>query len=88
MTEKKTYCMPCCQALGSSAHKLESSFLLLKDRGSLFKPTESVITVCEETEKCFQRMTVTDGKLRHCKGIVDGIAVYCVAKCYVFSVLV
>ena len=68
--------MPCCQALGSSAHKPESSFLLLKDRGSLFKPTESVINVCEETENCFQRMMkVTDGKLPHCKGIVDAIAV-------------
>ncbi len=75
MTEKKTYCMPCCQALGSSAHKPESSFLLVKDRGSIFKPTKSVITVCEETE-CFQWiMKVTDGKLPHCKGIVDAIAV-------------
>ncbi|CAB4043596.1 Hypothetical predicted protein, partial [Paramuricea clavata] len=78
MTEKKTYCMPCCQALGSSsAHEPESSCLLLKDRSSLFKPTEGVITVCEETEKCFQRMMkVADGKLPHCKSIVDAIAVY------------
>ena len=73
--EKKTLCMPCCQALGSATHKPESSFLQLKDRGGLFKPTESVITVCEESEKCFQRMMkVTDGHLPQCKGINDAIA--------------
>ena len=48
----------------------------MKDRGKLFKPTHSVIKVCEETEKCFQRMlTSTGGKLPQCKGISDAIGV-------------
>ena len=56
--------------------KPESSFLQLKDRGSLFKPSESVICICEETDKCFQRMLkVTDGNLPHCKGVADAIAI-------------
>ena len=75
MTEKKISCMPCCKALGSAMHTAESSFLKLKDRGYLFKPTTSVLTVCEETKKCFQRMLLsTGGTLPHCMGISDAIA--------------
>ena len=67
--------MPCCKALGSAMHTAESSFLKLKDRGYLFKPTTSVLTVCEETKKCFQRMLLsTGGTLPHCMGISDAIA--------------
>ena len=67
--------MPCCKALGSAMHTAESSFLKLKDRGYLFKPTTSMLTVCEETEKCFQRMLLsTGGTLPHCMGISDAIA--------------
>ena len=74
MAEKKTLCMPCCKALGSAKHQPESTFLKLKDRGNLFKPKQSVITVCEETEKCFQRMMkVSGGSLPHCKGISEAI---------------
>ena len=54
MAEKKILCMPCWKALGSVNYQAESIFLKLKDRGSLFKPTQSVITICEETEKCFE----------------------------------
>ena len=54
----------------------ETEFLQLKDRGGLFKPSKSVIKVCEEAEKCIQRMmAVTNGKLPRCKGIPDTIAV-------------
>ena len=70
MAEKKILCMPCCKALGSVNHQAESIFLKLKDRGSLFKPTQSVITICEETEKCFeQMMKVSGGNLPHCSNI-------------------
>lgn len=41
---------------------------------SLFKPTQSVLTVCEETEKWFQRMLITTKNLPHCKGVTDAIA--------------
>ena len=71
MAEKKILCMPCCKALGSVNHQAESIFLKLKDRGSLFKPTQSVITICEETEKCFERMMkVSGGNLPHCYSCV------------------
>ena len=74
MAEKKILCMPCCKALGSVNHQAESIFLKLKDRGSLFKPTQSVITICEETEKCFERMMkVSGGNLPHCSNISEAI---------------
>lgn len=50
MVEKQLLCM-CCNALGSKN---------LKDRGGL-KPTQSVIKVCEETGKCFDRMLASTG---------------------------
>lgn len=56
MTEKQTICFKCCQALGSRNLEATHSFLRFKDRGGLFKPSESVVTVCEETERKFQRM--------------------------------
>ena len=47
----------------------------------LFKPTSSVIKVCEETEKCFQRMlAVTDGQLPHARGIPDAFVVAVLAS--------
>ena len=74
MAEKKILCMPCCKALGSVNHQAESIFIKLKDRGSLFKPTQSVITICEETEKCFERMMkVSGGNLPHCSNISEAI---------------
>ena len=74
MAEKKILCMPCCKALGSVNHQAESIFLKLKDRGSLFKPTQSVITICEDTEKCFERMMkVFGGNLPHCSNISEAI---------------
>ena len=67
MFVKQTLCTQCCTALGSTKLTTMSSFLKKKDsrknRG-LFKPTQSVITVCEETERRFQPMlTVTGGEL-------------------------
>ena len=55
MVRKRTTCV-CHEAVGSKEHKCESTFLTLKDRGNLFKPAASVISVCTETEKCLQRM--------------------------------
>ncbi|KAG1672898.1 DNA transposase THAP9 [Nymphon striatum] len=59
-----TLCSRCCEALGSQKHATDSSFLKLKDRGGLFKPTQSVIEICKVTEQRFQRMLAsTNGKL-------------------------
>ena len=50
-------------------------FLELKDRGGLVKPRESVVVVCEETERRFQRMLITTkGTLPLSKGIPGGIS--------------
>ena len=75
MVQKKTTCSVCHEAVGSRQHRSESAFLTLKDRGNLFKPAVSVIAVCTETERCFQRMlAATDGRLPQGKGIPDAIA--------------
>lgn len=52
LVEKQLLCMQSCNALGSKN---------LKDRERLFKPTQSVIKVCEEREKCFDRMLASTG---------------------------
>ena len=72
---KRLSCYSCIGALGSRSYFHESNFIKFKDRGNLFKPTKSVIKVCEETEKAVERMlNSTSGKLPHCKGVPDAIA--------------
>lgn len=44
------------RTLGSRTFAARSTFLKLKDMGGLFKPTQSVIKISEETERRFQRM--------------------------------
>lgn len=74
--KKQLLCNESCNVLGSQNQIPTSQFLEFKDRGKLYKPTQSVITVCEESEKCFGRMLATTaGKLPHGKGIPDAIAV-------------
>ena len=53
---KRILCYLCHTALGSTHGPSISTFVTLKDRGSLFKPSKSVVKVCEETEIRFQRM--------------------------------
>ena len=36
-------------------------FLRLKDKGGLVKPSESVVRVCENTERCIQRVLNSNG---------------------------
>ena len=60
MVFKQTLCTQCCTALGSRKFTTMSSFLKKKDRGGLFKPTQSVITICEEIERM---LTATGGEL-------------------------
>eukprot|EP00794_Sanderia_malayensis_P020811 gene20811-22854_t len=74
MVSKQMFCEVCCKALGSKSNNTECAFLKMKDRGGLFKPSASVIDVCQETEKTFQRMIVTTGgELPRAKGIADAI---------------
>ena len=75
MVQKKTTSSACHEAVGSRQHKSESAFLTFKRQGNLFKPAESVIAVCTETERCFQQMlATTKGRLPQGKGIPDAIA--------------
>ena len=70
ITAKHLWCRECCDALGSQQHISLSSFITAKDRGGLFKPSISVIKVCEEAETKFQRMmNATDGHLPKSKGM-------------------
>ena len=61
MTATKNLCKICCDALGSPQHMAHSVFLMNKDRGGLFKPTQSVISICLETETKFRRLLDTTG---------------------------
>ena len=72
---KKNTCRVCHEAVCSKRYKCESAFLTLKDRENLFKPAASVISVCTETEKCFQGMLLsTNGRLPQGEGIPYAIA--------------
>ena len=74
MADKKTHCDVCSKSLGSK-DAASSGLIKLKDRGGLFKPTDSVVTVCQEAERCFMRMLkASGGNLLHCKGVPDAIA--------------
>ena len=76
MVMKHICCFQCSQSLGSKKHRHESRFLQLKDRGGLVKPSRSVVTVCEETEKCFERLLLTTaGDIPRSIGIPEAIAI-------------
>ena len=76
MVTKHILCFQCSQALGSKNHVYTSSFLKLKDRRGVIKPSRSVVMVCEETEKLFQRMLLaTGGELPRSSGIPDAMSV-------------
>ena len=76
MSKRRLACQVCIDALGSTTHPSLTSFLSLKDKGGLFKPTVDVIKICEEVEKCFKRMlAATDGKLPRDIGLGDVIAI-------------
>ena len=75
MAEKQTRCIDCCATIGSRKHSHESTFLKFKDKGGLFKPSQSVIKVCEQAEKSIMRMmNVNNGRLPLSKGIPDATA--------------
>jgi hypothetical protein len=68
IVKRKIRCTDCELALTSDVESVKSAgvntgsdFLLLKNRGGLVKPSVSVIVVCEEAEKCFQRMHAAMG---------------------------
>ena len=74
MMKRQVKCLPCTEALTTQSGKVHK-FVALKDRGGLQKASDSVISVCLETEKCFQRlMKISDGKLPQGLGISAALA--------------
>lgn len=64
MARKKLLCQTCRESLESSTYNNRNSFLQFKNHGGLVKPSKSVEIVCQEVEKCIERMmSVTNGKL-------------------------
>ena len=75
MANRMIICIECCQSLGSKENISEARLIKFLDRGGLFKPTPSVMKVCEETEKSIVRMLIeTNGNLPQVNGITDVIA--------------
>ena len=74
MMRKRLLCMQCIKSLtirNGDVHE----FLALKDNGGLVKPSLSVVSVCLETEKCFQQILKTsNGNLPQGPGICDAVA--------------
>ena len=56
MTAEALKCDTCVASLGSKTHISPPLFLRLKDNGGLFKPTDSVVVVCEWTERKIQHL--------------------------------
>ena len=64
-----------CSGTWFNRSKNPDGFLKFKDRGSLFKPTKSVLLLCLEAEKCFQRLLFsTAGKLPQCRGVQNAVS--------------
>lgn len=92
MVKKKVHCAECQIALmASEVDPIEGSigaqFINLKNRGGLVKPSSSVLTVCEETEKCFQRMYAMVGnnlpQTRHFLPAITNVVLSAVGhKCF------
>ena len=56
--KQTTTCQRCKRALGPTTGKC-SGFLKYKDNGGLAKHSQSVILLCQQAEKCFERMLKT-----------------------------
>ena len=62
MTAKVAKCNTCVASLGSKAEATASTFLKMKDKGGLMKPSASVVHICEVAEKKIQQLLkTTDG---------------------------
>ncbi|KAJ8380408.1 hypothetical protein SKAU_G00011860 [Synaphobranchus kaupii] len=77
---EKVTCMPCSQALTSMEGT--HSFLALKDRGGLQKPSKDMVAVCQATERCFQRLLRRNGgKPPQGSGVTLAVVTQVLADC-------
>ena len=58
---REVECGLSCGALGSTKNATDSSFLKLKDKGGLFKPSKDVVKICEKIEIGFLRLLKCSG---------------------------
>ena len=78
--EQKVTCMPCSHALTSadSVHP----FVTLKNRGGLQKPSPGITSVCQVTERCFQRLlNANEGKAPQGRGTTAAIVHQVLSEC-------
>ncbi|KAF3840401.1 hypothetical protein F7725_019118 [Dissostichus mawsoni] len=78
--EQKVTCMPCSYALTSadSVHP----FVTLKNRGGLQKPSPGITSVCQVTERCFQRLlNANEGKAPQGRGTTAAIVHQVLSEC-------
>ena len=72
---ERLLCLKCKAALKSN-YMNNDTFLMFKNRGGLTKLSASVTEICEEAEKCFQRMlAVTSGKLPQSVGLMNAFSI-------------
>ena len=78
--KQKVTCMPCSEALTSS-HSVHS-FVALKNRGGLQKPSPGITAVCQATERRFQRLLKTnEGKVPQGRGLTAAIVTQVLSDC-------
>lgn len=82
MVGKKIGCPECTSALTQKKETAQQSFVTWKTNGGLIIPSDSLLQVCRETEKCFMRMTnATSGKLPHSPGLPSAISNAVLSSC-------
>ena len=70
----KLKCLTCVTALSSNTGPVHD-FVALSNRGGLTTASASVVSICQEAEKCFQRLkNRNDGNLPHGGGISKAIS--------------
>ena len=75
MVKKRIACLICQSALAAATGDTIHTIILQKDRGGLIKPSESVVRVCTEAEKCVSFMLkATCGALPRGKYVEHAIA--------------
>ena len=91
MVEKKIHCPQCIAALTTSKESVPDLFVTWKSNGGLKLPSDGLLKVCKETEKCVMRMlNVNGGGLPHSCGLSNAIANTVLQVCVesrVFSML-
>ena len=75
MVEKKIHCSQCIAALTTTKECIPDLFVTWKSNGGLRLPSDGLLKVCKETEKCVMRMlNVNKGGLPHSAGLSGAIA--------------